>query len=96
MRAQDAVDRADRAEHAGSGRAELERELGQQREAREAAERERDRAQTALEAEQRLRAQLEADLEATQRRLEEAAKARDAAIATRKQGTSRGRRRHKR
>jgi hypothetical protein len=76
-------DAAKRAEqHARSERAELDRELGEQREAREAVELERDRAQAALDAEQRLRAQLQADLETAQQRLDVAEKARDATIAT--------------
>jgi hypothetical protein len=69
-------------QQARSEHAELDRELGEQREAREAVELERDRAQAALDAEQRLRAQLQADLETAQQRLEVAEKARDTTIAT--------------
>jgi hypothetical protein len=54
-RAQAAVDRADRIEEqARAERAGLERELGEQRDARQAAELEQGRAQAALDAEQRL------------------------------------------
>jgi hypothetical protein len=69
---------------------ELERELAEQRDARQAAELEHGRAQAMLDAEQRLRAQLEKDLAAAQKRLEAAEKARDIAIATLEQAATRG------
>jgi hypothetical protein len=69
---------------------ELERELAEQRDARQAAELEHGRAQAMLDAEQRLRAQLEKDLAAAQKRLEAAERARDTAIATLEQAATRG------
>ncbi len=88
-RLDDAVKRAE--QHARSERAELERELAEQREARETVELERDRARAALDAEQGLRAQLQTDLQTAQQRLEVAEKARDATIATDEQPAIRSR-----
>jgi hypothetical protein len=92
-----AVERADRTEErARDERATLERQLTDERAARQAVELDRGQAQTALHGEQQLRTQLEKDLADTQRRLEAAEKARDAAIKSLEQtavrGTSGGRR----
>jgi hypothetical protein len=81
QRAQATGERVDRIEErAREDRATLERQLADERAARQAAELDRGQAQTALQGEQQLRAQLENDLAQTQRRLEAAEKARDAAI----------------
>ena len=69
---------------------QLEHELGQQRDPRQAAELEQGRAQAVLDAEQRLRARLEQDLDAAAKRLAAAETARDAAIATLEQAAARG------
>ncbi len=75
------AERADRVdERAREARATLERQLADERGARQAAELNRGQAQTALKGEQQLRVQLEKDLTQTQRRLDAAEKARDAAI----------------
>ncbi len=77
-------------QQARSERAELERELGVQRDGRQAAELEHSRAQAALEGEQQLRARLEQDLADAGKRLQAAEKARDAAIAGLEQAATRG------
>ena len=84
-------------ERAREDRAALERQLTDERAARQTAELERGQAQTTINGEQQqLRAQLETDLAQTQHRLEAAEKARDAAIKSLEQaavrGTSTGRR----
>ena len=73
-------------------RAALERQLAQERSARQTAELQHGQAQTALQGEQRLRAQLEQDLAQAHRRLQAAEKARDAAIKSLEQAAVRGRR----
>ncbi|MDQ2761084.1 MAG: hypothetical protein M3Y17_11830, partial [Actinomycetota bacterium] len=90
-RAQAAVERVDRVEaQARLERLELERELGVQRDVRQAAELEHGRAQAALEGERQLRARLEHELADAGKRLQSAEKARDAAIASVEQAATRG------
>jgi hypothetical protein len=67
----------------------LERQLADERAARQTVELDRGQAHAALQGQQQLRGQLEIDLAETQRRLEAAEKARDAAIKSLEQAAVR-------